>query len=279
MGAQSGAAPASGRQGGAEALGFDPLEQFHDGTARKALEIAQLGWPVLALRTEQKVPAFKHGLHGATRDPDTIRRWFPPGSRYNLGAVVPEALMVVDIDGPEALARLEGLELDLPATARQQTPRGWHHVYRLPEGVQVRQTVGAIAPGVDTRCAGRGYIVVEPSQNQSGQRWRWEIPPKPDNIAAAPAWLLERLAEAPAPEARPDWSAIAGATAERGCRNQTLASVAGLLFRRLPAGLAYDFATLWASHRTSPPLGDQEIERTLSSVARCELRRRRTGGL
>lgn len=237
--------------------------------ASGALRYAAAGWPVLPLRAGAKVPAIEHGLHDATTDADTIRAWWPPGSCLNVGAVVPLGRVVVDVDGRDALARLHALDLDLPATARQRTPRGWHYVYAVPD-LELRQTASEIAPGVDTRTAGRGYIVVEPSI-VDGRRYGWDASLEECNIAEAPDWLLERLS---IKRSRRDWSMLAGAIVERGSRNETLASVAGLVFRRLPARLAYDLARLWAEHRCDPPLPDREIERTLESVAGRELLRR-----
>lgn len=60
----------------------------------------------------------------------------------------------------------------------------------------------------------------------------------------------------------------------QGRRNQTLAQVAGLLFRKLPADVAAELAYCWAQVKMDPPLSDREIMRTLDSIANRELRRR-----
>lgn len=252
----------------------------HLATARPifaaALKYAAAGWATFPLRAASKLPATTNGLRDATRDPERLEGWFPPGTRYNLGAVVPPGLVALDLDGPDAVRALRALDLATPATARQKTPRGWHLIYRLPAGAEARQTAGEIAPGVDTRAAGKGYLVVSPSI-VNGTAYRWEVEPMPSNIAEAPAWLLDKLTatrtEAEPPPCR-DWRPVAGAVVGNGARNATLASVAGLLFRRLPAELAYDLASLWARHRCTPPLPEQETARTLDSIARLELQRR-----
>ncbi|HVS04390.1 MAG TPA: bifunctional DNA primase/polymerase [Thermoanaerobaculia bacterium] len=262
---------------GLSAWDSDPgLARDLDSTARWALRYAELGWGVFPLAPGSNVPlADSSGVSDATTDPDLIRSWWPPGSRFNIGATPPPGHLVLDLDkrddGRDGAATLRALDLSVPATARQRTPHGTHHVFQLPPGVELRQTAGKVAPGVDTRRHRAGYIAVEPSVRPSGS-YVWEVAPVPGNIAEAPEWLVERLT-CDRSQVR-DWRELAGATVPSGARNATLASVAGLLYRRLPAELAYDLGMLWAQHRCDPPLPEREAQRTLSSIATCELRRR-----
>lgn len=156
-----------------------------------ALRYAANGWRVFPLRANDKAPATKHGFKDATEDPEAIRKMFPPGTKYNLGGVVPEGCIAVDVD-PGGLDALRALDYDLPATATQRTPRGGtHHLFGLPEGVAGRQdNSGDLCPNVDTRAEGKGYLVLAPS-TVDGTAYAWEVQPKPDHIAPAPDWLVD----------------------------------------------------------------------------------------
>ena len=99
-----------------------------------------------------------------------------------------------------------------------------------------------------------------------------------DRIAEAPVWLLDLLdprgtnGHATAPE---EWQAIALAGVDHGARNQTIARVAGLLFRRLPdPTLAAELVACFNVIKCRPPLEAHELKRTLDSIAAKEMRRR-----
>jgi hypothetical protein len=186
----------------------------------EAQHYAALGWPVFPCKPGSKEPATPHGFRDATLDPAQIRATFASGG-YNIGLAIPPCRFVVDVDGPAALDSMKALDLDLPSTATQRTPRGgWHFVYALPPGIELRQTAGEIATGVDTRAAGRGYIVAAPSK-VNGKPYRWEVPPLPENIAVAPAWLIERTGSHPpgggnggGPQSRSDLVRVLAGVAE-----------------------------------------------------------------
>lgn len=164
-----------------------------DRMQRSALRYAALGWRVFPLRAGTKRPATENGFHDGTTDPEAIRRAFPPGTRYNLGATPPPDLIALDLDvkdGDDGPAALRSLDLATPATAVQTTPSGGRHlIYRLPAGVDGWESQGDIAPGVDTRASGKGYIVLAPSI-VGGAAYRWKVAPTAEHIAPAPEWLV-----------------------------------------------------------------------------------------
>jgi putative DNA primase/helicase len=158
-----------------------------------ALSYAARGWRVHPLRRADKLPATSHGCKDATLDADQIRRWWSMWPEANIGLATGYGWWVLDID-PDGLAWAEAN--DLPATIEATTGRGGRHLlYRLPDGVTVRNSAGVIAPGVDVRGAG-GYIVAAPSLHPSGTRYTWldcdgEVPD--GEPADAPAWLLDMV--------------------------------------------------------------------------------------
>ncbi len=81
-------------------------------------------------------------------------------------------LVAIDVDGDRSL--LEPIEREhgaLPPTLTAKSAKGWHLIYRVPDGRQVGNRV-RLAPGVDVRGEG-GQIVVAPSRHASGARYRW----------------------------------------------------------------------------------------------------------
>jgi hypothetical protein len=162
-----------------------------------ALRTAELLGPVFPCAPHSKEPFVRlapHGCYSATRDPETIRSWFRPGSTLNLALACGAGLFALDVDprndGDEALARFEREHGPLPMTPRQITGGdGLHYLLRAPAGSRLRN--GAIAPGLEIKADG-GYIVVAPSVHPSGGTYRWDLGALPSEtpIADAPEWLL-----------------------------------------------------------------------------------------
>lgn len=186
------------------------------------------------------------GFHDATTSFEKLLSVY---TRYRgatgLGMAIRPGRFVVDVDprkgGEESLRTLEIEHGPLPETEEQATGSdGRHLIFSTP--VEVRQLAG-VRPGLDTRAAGKGYIVVEPSLHPITQRpYRWVRRMAP---APAPRWLLDLVGVKPA-VVRPEYvpsvnvsaahlsrrrryatAALAGlaadvAQAADGCRNDTL---------------------------------------------------------
>jgi hypothetical protein len=206
----------------------------------------------------------------------------------NIGARTGEAsgLVVVDIDGEEgadSLVELESRHGQLPRTATVKTPRGGAHIYFQHPGVEVRPSVGELAPQVDVRGDG-SYVLVPPSLGPNGRRYE---PDEQAPLAPLPDWLLARIAAAPeARDAAPasDWTRIlrdgvaegkTGRNGELEGRNQHLARLVGHLLRRwVDVDVVAELAHLVNEHRFRPPLPADEVERVIESSAGRELHRR-----
>ena len=241
--------------------------------ARQAFCYAKQGLQVLPIWPRGKNPLTSHGVKDATTDLPTIENWWRRWPDANIALAVPAGFLVLDVDSPDALGRLKAQDFRLPSTTTARTSRGSHFWYSV--SCHVKNGVG-ILPGVDIRAAG-GYVIVPPSVHPSGAIYRWEVPLDRESISECPEWLLELLAKrGQQRHGRPtdNWHEVISKPVPEGRRNQTLAEVAGLLFRRLPASVAAEFAYCWAQVRMSPPLSDRETRRTLDSIADRELRRR-----
>jgi Bifunctional DNA primase/polymerase, N-terminal/Primase C terminal 1 (PriCT-1) len=222
-----------------------------------------------------------HGVKDATLDQRTITTWWRRYPACNIGIACGGKfrLLAIDVDpgGEPSLADLEREYGPLPATIEATTPRGGKHLYFVvPDGHRLPTiSAGKLGVGIDHRCQG-GYVVAPPS-TIFGRPYAWSSL-SGQRFAAAPDWLLGRLAqgggngEATPPE---EWLELVTAGVDKGARNQSIARVAGLLFRRLPEPkLAAELAVCWNAVKCRPPLEAAELKRTLDSIAAAEQRRR-----
>lgn len=169
--------------------------------AAAALNLADAGWPVFPCWPDNR-PRTPHGFHDATTDTATIRAWWTCWPDAPIGAAVPASLAVIDIDvhhddanGFDTLARLEAAHGGLPPTLVCCTGGGGRHLYFLHPDGALRQGVGILGPGLDTRMPGKGYVILPPSSHESGRRYEWLDPATP--VAAMPSWLVALLRPPP----------------------------------------------------------------------------------
>ncbi len=156
-------------------------------TASAALGLVGLGWRVLPL--DGKVPLTAHGAHDATCDPERVRAWWTRWPSANIGAVVPDMLVVLDVDprngGLEGLDELAADE-PIPATLTAWSGRGdaGRHLYFLRPAGQL--TSAGLPAGIDLKAS--GYCVVPPSAHPAtGRPYLWdehEIAPLPPRLRA-----------------------------------------------------------------------------------------------
>lgn len=189
-------------------------EKFSDNPLENAaLHYAIAGYPVFPLhnpifgsgsarcscrdwRTCDKVgkhPRTWHGVKDATTDLETIRQRWRKYPNANIGIATGEAsgIFVLDVDpksgGDYSLEDLEDSYGEMPGTLRQRTgSNGEHRIFRYPD-VRIRNSVSAIAPGLDIRSDG-GFIVASPSVHASGNRYEWHGMNTP--VEPAPDWLI-----------------------------------------------------------------------------------------
>ena len=140
------------------------------------------------------------GLTQATNHERVVRTWFTTAPYANIGLVTGSTI-VLDVDprhgGDESLRVLEEEHGALPETCRSLTGGGGEHIFfRPPAGVEIRNSAGDLAPGLDIRGAG-GYIVAPSSLHESGRTYEWSVDHHPDEVAPAPmpAWMVAALAQ------------------------------------------------------------------------------------
>jgi hypothetical protein len=250
-------------------------------SAPAAAWYAARGLRVLPLRPGSKVPLVSEWPRLATTDTRQIGSWWKQCSDAGVGIATGNGLFVLDVDahhaGDEALRGLEIEHGELPETWRCQTASGGMHAYfRCADSVRNRVHIW---PGIDVRGDG-GYVVAPPTVLEDGRSYAWESEHAPHEVelASAPSWLLESVVRSDAANcARPtdEWVDLLSNGAAEGTRNEAIARLAGHLLRRRPAARAVlEILRAWNESRCHPPLSDEEVLRTVDSVARLEANRR-----
>ncbi|HTN42540.1 MAG TPA: bifunctional DNA primase/polymerase [Nitrospiria bacterium] len=246
-----------------------------------ALAAVARGWSVIPVRPRDKRPLIAWQDHQQRRaDAGQVRAWYAKWPKANLGIVTGavSGIFVVDVDpkhgGAESLGELERRLGPLPVTVEAVSGGGGRHVYFAHPGGVVPNRAG-LAPGIDVRGDG-GMIVAPPSVHPSGVRYVWKSGHAPDELALAP--LPDRLLTIVATGTHPGrglpyWRRLAVEGVPEGERNTTLASFAGhLLWHGVDPEVAAELLLCWNRERCRPPLPDEEVVRTVESIARLHRR-------
>lgn len=161
------------------------------------------GWmQVIPLPEGRKTPP-PSGYTGRSRKPVTdeqIQLWSQANPNANTGIVIPEGVLVLDIDaadghqvkadGAKGISELSQELGALPGTW-SSTSHGIdsparHLFYKVPEGLAWK---GGAIEGVDILQPGHRYSVVWPSTHPSGEMYCWYTP------SGAPASTLPRISD------------------------------------------------------------------------------------
>lgn len=182
------------------------------GTRGAAAELARRGWYVFPCLPGTKRPAPARWEQRACADPEKVARFWP-GPLHNIGvACGPSRLVVVDLDthgtlpddwrlpgirdGRDVLAQLcEWAGQPWPGTYMVATASGgWHLYYQAPDGDEIRNSAGKIAPLIDVR--GRGGQVLGAGSVVNGRPYGLldGRPPEP-----LPRWITRMLRPATLP--------------------------------------------------------------------------------
>jgi hypothetical protein len=248
-------------------------------TYATAVRLATKGIHIFPCLARDKRPATPHGYKDATTDLAIITQWFRQDPDLNLAIATGTIsnLFVVDVDNADAEMELRKLEAqlgNLPSTVEVITARGRHLYFKTP-GMPLRNSASKIAPGIDTRADG-GYVLAPPSIHPSGKQYAWSVD-SAKAIAAAPAWLVDKLLEVSSSTATPveEWRHLFAGGVGEGQRDCTLAKISGHLLRRyVDPHVVLDLMHAWNGARCRPPLPDADVVRIVDSICAMEARRR-----
>lgn len=118
-----------------------------------------------------KHPRIRSWQTKATTDRAQILGWWRRWSQSNIGVATgaESGIVVVDVD-PRHGGNASLAKLNLPDTYAVSTGGGGRHLYFKHPGLEVANSAGTIALGIDIRGDG-GYVVAAPSNHASGERY------------------------------------------------------------------------------------------------------------
>lgn len=219
-----------------------------------------------------------NGFKDATTDAARIKHFWTCAPNANIGIATGRKYVVLDIDprhdGDKTLAALEQQHGTMPPTWRALTGGGGIHVHFTADA-EIRNSVGKIGPGIDTRGDG-GYVVAPPSLHISGNRYTWDRPPE-QTAAPMPAWLLASMQQSQGKAATPAvvWRDLVKHGVGEGRRNDVITRLAGHLLRRdIDPLVVFEILTTWNVVRCRPPLDQNELAGIVARIAERELKRR-----
>ena len=223
------------------------------------------------------------GVNNATTHEHIVRHWFTKEPSANVGLATGRTI-VLDVDprhgGDASLEVLEAKHGPLPETTRAITGGGGQHIFfRPPAGVQIKNSTGTLAPGLDVKSTG-GYVVAPPSLHASGRHYAWSVDHHPDEVPPTPMpdWLAQALAEPGGHGSAQDpsvWRGLVANGVSEGGRNTAVSRLSGHLLRRwVDAEVTHELVQAWNEVRCRPPLSPEEVTKIVGSIARKELQRR-----
>lgn len=243
-----------------------------------AIEYARRGWSVIPVRAREKIPLVAWEPYQSRRPAEAeIEAWFRKWPDANIGVVTGEIsnLVVLDVDpqhgGTESLRELEERNGALPQTVQAVTGGGGRHLYFAHPLYPLRNRAG-LAPGLDLRAEG-GMVVAPPSVHPSGRAYQWMTGCEPGKceLASMPLWLLRLATGSMSGRGRSldYWRTLLRNGVDEGARNTTIASLAGYLLRLgLDPAVTSELLLCWNRVLCRPPLGDDEVARTVASISR-----------
>ncbi|SDE13149.1 putative DNA primase/helicase [Actinobaculum suis] len=241
--------------------------------ASAALAYGAAGWKVLPLKGKRPCCPMGKNFANASSDQATISQWWRTWPTANIGLVATFGIVVVDLDprhggSPEKLAELAGGQLPETATVRTGSG-GWH--YYFTSSAPIGCSAGKLAPGIDVRAGGTGYVVAPPSIHPAtGLPYEWV---NSGPLAGLPLALERRLNPPPRPLYRPMRATSGGVTnlidrvesAPVGERNNRLFVAACFMGERDLLGRATNWEGLAAAAR-STGLPEREVRATIESA-------------
>lgn len=241
------------------------------------------GWKVFPTHANEKRPCIKDPFGRATNVREEIIDLFSefPGAGLGVPTGPSNGITVIDVDrknGVDGWFNLQTLELDIPETAVVHTPSGGFHLYFDTGNLEIPNSVGEVASGVDVRGAG-GYVQGPKTVTNTGRYvWDMRFVSPIGKIAKMPAGLVRHCMAAKLDDVylmshrRSPVRDILMDPILQGSRNNTMASRIGYLLKKLEQGLAWEAAQHINQESCKPPLDERELHSIFRSILKREMR-------
>jgi hypothetical protein len=237
-----------------------------------ALEAAASGLAVFPL--VGKVPLTRNGFKNASTNAQRVTAMFnaaPDATGYGIATGAASGLIVVDVDGPDAVAEARRLGLTSGYVVKTGRPEGggFHLYLTLVPGTEVKSR--DLAEGLELKGDG-SYVVGPGSKHPSGTCYRvvrgGKPSPAPPCLTEPPKALRgQKISVAASEMSLPVTIDVAGPPIPEGGRNSELTRIAGRLHdgTRTLDTLTRDLEAINAA-RCVPPLAAEETSAIAKSI-------------
>lgn len=232
---------------------------------RAAHAYLDLGFSVMPVGDDKRpIERWEH-LQEERPTHERITAWWDRYPHANVGIITGpvSSIFVLDLDSHEAREYVK--ERGIPDTPIAKTSKGVHIYFDYPSFLLGNRSDPKI--GMDIRGEG-GYVVAPPSIHHSGQRYEWTTWHLWNTrVASAPEWLIHWCQERNlSNERQQGWHMEILEGVKDGGRNNACASLAGRFFNKdLSVPEITEILLMW-NERNDPPLPEEEVIRTVSSM-------------
>jgi hypothetical protein len=237
---------------------------------------AARGIPVFPCKLD-KSPQTPNGFKNATANNEQVANLWrrKPEASIGIPTGSPSGFIVLDVDtdkgGDASLTVLDERIGGLPPTMTARSGSGGIHLYyKVPEGVEIRNSAGRLGVGLDIRGEG-GYIIAAPSPHPSGGTYQWTSFEEPAPFPQALIEILNSPQHKPIEtDYAPRRTALGGTVIPDGERNERLFKIGCALWGK---GEARDFTDLHHqlldvnARRCVPALDDAEVAKLVANIA------------
>ncbi len=246
-----------------------------------AIKLAAQGFRVAPMKQRAKRPINSGGFNTATTDEQQIRAWLNQWPDANIGIATGDVLLAVDVDprngGLETLAALQREHGEIPSRMVVRTGGGGLHIY-CKKDTTLRCSNGLLGPGIDIKADGGG-VVAPPSIHESGRRYMFidGLTCGIDELPQLPDWIVRKLRKKGSSRSHrvEHWRNLIKQGVSKGNRANSVTELAGhLLGKRVDPYVVLNILSIWNQQRNTPPLSDEEIFKTVESIAGRELNSR-----
>ena len=255
------------------------MEKFETNPEIANFWAGKLGLKIFPTNPYTKAPCISDPFSKATNNDSEIDDLFRGFWKrcYGTPCGPINGITVFDLDrkkGVDGLKNFLELEIELPQAPIISTPSGGFHVIFSSGQLEIPNSAGAIAPGIDVRGHG-GYFIGPGSQTPYGEyTWETKCFPVSKNFPLVPEKLAE-LALSPKRKRSGSKSRVSSemlTEIPEGQRNCSMASRIGYLLKKMDADRAWKAAKHINENCCKPPLPQRELERTFCSILKWEAR-------
>jgi hypothetical protein len=242
-----------------------------------ALKYAQMGLSIIPTGANKKSHIKWEPYQNRCATVEELNDWWLTWPDANPALVTGRLSGIVALDLDKKHNRTPK-EFDLPPTAHAKSGSGGDHFFfKHPSGVFVKSASAISGEGVDSRGDG-GYILLEPSTNEKGGKYKWVVPLKSkDDLAEMPEWF-KKLTTGSKNDKK--WRSGKDGVRE-GARNETAASMAGKIISstatELLESIGWGQFKVWNNENT-PPISEKELRCVWESIKKANARDEQDGG-